>query len=65
MTEEDKKTYDRSIMTQNRRGDWVPSIPLPFLGFRKTCSCGEKFWTMKSYRGHYALEHILGMNVYG
>ncbi len=45
--------------TQNKRGQWVPAIPLPFYGLRKHCHCGRKFWTMDGYRGHYALAHIL------
>lgn len=45
--------------TQNARGEWVPSIPLPLYGLRKRCECGRKFWTMDGYRGHYALRHIL------
>jgi hypothetical protein len=56
----DSRDYDRSVSAQNRRGEWVPSIPLPFQGFRKVCSCGAKFWTMKGYQGHYAYEHVLG-----
>lgn len=43
----------------NRRGEWVPAIPLPFYGMRKKCSCGAKFWTMDGYLGHYAVKHIL------
>ena len=56
--------------TQNRKGEWVPSIPLPiypsmfapFGGKVKCGQCGEKFWTTKLYRGHYALEHILELD---
>lgn len=44
---------------RNARGQWVPSIPLPFYGLRKRCECGRKFWTEEGYRGHYALAHIL------
>lgn len=65
---EDRRGYDRSVGTQNRRGEWVPSIPLPlFVGIldtrlmRHRCSCGQTFWTMRGYEGHYALEHILGL----
>jgi hypothetical protein len=47
-------------MTQNARGEWVPAIPLPYLGLRRRCgACDRRFWTMDGYRGHYALEHIL------
>ena len=49
----------RQVMAQNRDGEWVPSIPLPFYGLRKGCNCGQKFWTVKGYEGHYALAHIL------
>lgn len=56
----DRRDYERSVSTQNRRGEWVPAIPGPFLGIRKTCSCGAQFWTMKGYQGHYAYEHVLG-----
>jgi hypothetical protein len=48
-----------STRTQNKRGEWWPSIPLPFYGLRKRCYCGRKFWTMEGYRGHYAVAHIL------
>ena len=44
---------------RNERGQWVPSIPLPFYGLRKRCECGRKFWTTDGYRGHYALAHVL------
>jgi hypothetical protein len=44
---------------RNRRGEWVPAIPLPFYGLRYRCECGRKFWTAAGYQGHYALAHIL------
>lgn len=47
--------------TQNKRGEWVPSIPLPFFGIMKSCHCGRRFWTLAGYRGHYALRHALGL----
>lgn len=47
------------ITTQNREGQWVPAIPLPFYGLQKRCYCGARFWTSRGYRGHYALVHIL------
>jgi hypothetical protein len=50
-----------SIQARNSRGEWVPAIPLPFYGVRKRCDCGAKFWTASGYKGHYALEHILGL----
>lgn len=40
-------------------GRWAPAIPLPLMGVRKRCDCGQRFWTMPGYRGHYALVHIL------
>ena len=47
--------------TQNKRGEWVPAIPLPYYGLRKHCTCGRRFWTEQGYRGHYALAHILAL----
>jgi hypothetical protein len=38
-------------------GCWVPSIPLPFYGFRKSCECGKKFWREVSYEGHWQIAH--------
>ena len=49
-----------SVSTQREDGRWVPAIPLPFLGLRKTCDCGRRFWTLEGYQGHYALVHLLG-----
>jgi hypothetical protein len=48
-----------SVSMRNKRGEYVPAIPLPFYGFRKKCSCGAKFWTTHRYNEHYAYEHIL------
>lgn len=53
---------DGQVRAQNRAGRWVPSIPLPFYGMRKGCSCGKRFWTAAGYRGHYALVHILDLD---
>lgn len=53
---------DGVTLTQNPQGKWVESVPLPFQGRRKICSCGKKFWTMDGYHGHYAYAHILGMS---
>ena len=49
------------MATQNKRGEWVPPIPLPYyLAFgRVRCSCGEKFWNEEAYNAHYAYKHIL------
>lgn len=51
-----------SERTQNRTGDWVPAIPLPFFWLYRRCTCGRRFWTMEGYRGHYALVHILRLD---
>lgn len=56
-----KKDYLEGPSVQNKYGDWVPAIPLPFYSWKKICDCGMKFWTMESYQGHYALKHILGL----
>ena len=48
---------------QNSRGEWVPAIPLPFyssLPHYRCPECQAAYWTLPGYRGHYALEHILG-----
>lgn len=55
---------DRTMM-QNRRGEWVPAIPLPLYGLRKRCQCGRKFWTTAGYRGHYALAVLEGSDHHG
>lgn len=48
--------------TQNRWGGWVEAIREPYYRlFRKECFCGDKYWTMSGYRGHYAVFHILGL----
>jgi hypothetical protein len=47
-----------SAQTQNKRGEWVPAIPLPLFGIRKRCQCGKRFWTLGGYRAHYAYVHI-------
>lgn len=47
------------VKSLNKKGEWYPSIPLPYYGFRKHCHCGEKFWTEKRYEEHYALKHII------
>ena len=51
-----------SVQAENKRGEWVPAIPLPLFtfGHRHRCECGQSFWTLSGYRGHYALAHILG-----
>ena len=56
---------------QNRRGEWVPAIPLPYFltenarPFRWNtvrCECGAAFHSQRRYREHYALVHVLGLN---
>lgn len=49
------------VQTQNKRGEWVPAIPLPLFTWphRHRCSCGRSFWTMGGYRGHYAVAHLI------
>ena len=57
------------VMTENRRGEWVPSIPEPFFE-RNAVRCGdceERFRGKKDlqrrrYREHFALVHILGLD---
>ena len=44
--------------TQNKKGEWVTAIPLPYYGFKKTCSCGESFWKEINYEEHYIVDHI-------
>jgi len=44
---------------QNQRSEWVISIPLPFYGLKKRCSCGATFWRESNYNAHYALRHIV------
>jgi hypothetical protein len=44
---------------ENKRGEWVPAIPLPLYGLKKGCSCGASFWFERNYEAHYALTHIV------
>lgn len=53
-----------TVTVQNSRGEWVPAIPLPIyrlLGRTECGECGRRFPNARLYRGHYALEHILGL----
>lgn len=51
------KTMERNVV-----GEWVESIPLPFYRTLYGCpACSRSFWTMRGYRGHFALVHILKM----
>ncbi len=56
-----REAWKQAAMTQNKAGEWVPSIPLPFFGWPHwyRCQCRRWFWTMDGYRGHYGLAHIL------
>jgi hypothetical protein len=57
-----EKDFNRQDTVENKRGEWVPAIPLPYYGKTvKICECGARFLTEKGYREHYALEHILGL----
>lgn len=56
---------NKDLQTQNKRGEWVPAVPLPlYLSWhRYQCGCGKAtFWTIEGYRGHFAYAHILGMS---
>jgi hypothetical protein len=49
--------------TQNARGEWVPSIPVPFYSWFPHYRCPEcraAYWTRPGYKGHYSYVHILG-----
>lgn len=54
------------VSAQNNRGEWVPAIPEPLFvgrGLKQCkCDCGEIRKTRISYREHYALAHIVGLN---
>jgi hypothetical protein len=52
------------VTAKNLDGQWVPDIPVPYwILFGKKCAqCGKNFWTMRGYRGHYALAHILKLS---
>ena len=52
------------MYTQNKKGQEVPTIPLPFYLYpffigRVRCTCGKKFWKEEVYRWHYAYKHVL------
>lgn len=58
---EQPRWWNPPNQTQNRRGEWVPAIPMPFQFTRKVCVCKRKFWTLEGYEAHYALVHVLGL----
>ena len=51
------------VQAQNRLGQYVPAIPEPFFhSFGHRCGCGQFFLRYESYRGHYALKHIMQLD---
>lgn len=44
---------------KTRAGQWQPCIPAPVKKLKKICVCGKKFWTVKKYRDHYFVQHIV------
>jgi hypothetical protein len=68
MSPDERSGPSSEPQVQNRRGEWVPSIPLPlYTGFGTRfslcqCKCGQTFRKEVQYRGHYALVHILGLS---
>lgn len=53
--------HDGTNWSQNDDGTWSEAIPMPMYGLRKSCSCGEKFWSMRSYENHYRSNHTDGL----
>jgi hypothetical protein len=62
-----------STQVQNSRGQWVPAIPEPYyMKERSTivksrkdrcrCECGRILHDYETYRGHFALVHILALS---
>lgn len=49
------------IYEQNYDGTWSEAVPLPFLGMKKGCQCGQKFWRLSTYREHYKQQHTDGL----
>lgn len=48
------------VLSKNEDGTWSEAVPYPFIGIRKSCGCGRKFFTMKRYESHYRREHSSG-----
>lgn len=49
-------------MELNKVGEWTIAIPMPLYHLKYVCpdlNCNRQFWTMRGYRGHYALVHVL------
>lgn len=66
--EKKKHEYSDNSSSQNKYGEWVPSIIEPWFGWKHKCMqgvdgkiCGAKYKKYEDYRGHYALVHILGL----
>jgi hypothetical protein len=57
---------DPNVLTQNNRGEWVPSIPLPYYigrwGKCRCASCPRVFKKYEDHKAHYALVHILALD---
>jgi len=49
------------VFQENTDGTWSASVPLPFYGIRKSCSCGKKFWKKQNYNRHYVEAHTDGL----
>lgn len=59
------RVFKHEPQAQNRHGDWVPSIPVPFFIGRKKVRCPRcplVCKDQKRYREHYALDHILDLD---
>lgn len=57
-------TYAPGAKQQNLRGEWVPLIPRPLRALLwHQCGCGERFISRRRYQGHYALAHILALDI--
>jgi hypothetical protein len=62
-----RRTDDVKVRVENDDGQWVPAIPEPLHGvpFLRCWTCKAKFLRKRSYRGHYALVHILKLGPNG
>lgn len=50
---------EAQMETQNKKGEWVKAIPLPYyLIVGVKCTCGCRFLSEKRYVEHYAYKHI-------
>jgi hypothetical protein len=59
------RTRSGQPLVQNKQGEMVPAVPLPFFARfipRYQCTaCSRRHFFKKNYLGHYAYAHILGM----